>query len=844
MVKKTSLSKKYLCIHGHFYQPPRENPWLEMIELQESAFPYHDWNERITRECYGPNTRARILGRDGLILKIINNYEYMSFNFGPTLLAWLEEKYPWIYSQILTADINSRSRCNGHGNAIAQVYNHMIMPLASPRDKLTQIRWGLADFKHRFGRPAEGIWLAETAVDIETLELMAQEGVRFTILSPDQAHSIRPLKKKTLRTVSGELRKSSSWHDVSGGGIDPTRPYRVLLDRTGKKFVDIFFYDGPLSRAIAYEKLLVSGENFFDRINYIFDSHKNVPRLVHMATDGESYGHHFKFGEMALAWLFYNVEQGDEIVLTNYGAFLEMFPPEHEVKIFENSSWSCAHGIGRWKEDCGCSNSRDTSWNQKWRTPLRDGINSLAGEMAIIFEKRSIKLLKDPWAARDDYVRLLINTSEQEYIAFIERHSLKTLSKKQSIEIFQLMESQRMAMYMFTSCGWFFDDISRIEVVQILMYALRGIELIQKWVRKDLEKLLNSYLIHARSNIPEYKNGAYIFETEVKALMIDFSLAAAHHGILSLVDKDENDIPLFSENIRKVAQQGLVSGRFYVLIRDITIIRKRDQAEVNRTYIGLRRGQGNLCCLVGGSSVSGIDQLADEIRQLKGASYKKILDICYANIPKAKIYDLKDLIPDIRKYIIDKQAGRLYLLINKSFKRYERAFHEIINAIRSMGDSLPAVLKDICHIQLVDKVYEYLDLNNSDQVTIKEDILNLVSLSDYISSENQIGEKEIYRVIEEISSTTRFRQIADGFFRHHIESFFISRDIVPLEAIMDFLELCQELNIEPDIWECQNIFYDYSKNRKFMNNLAPHTSSVFRELGEVLGFLIEEQKYA
>ena len=237
--------EKYVCIHGHFYQPPRENPWLEYVEVQDSAAPYHDWNERITAECYGRNATARILNHEGRIEKIVNNYSRISFNFGPTLLSWMRDQIPWVHDAIVEADRQSRKRYSGHGSAIAQVYNHMILPLANPRDKLTQVIWGIRDFEFRFGRRPEGMWLSETAADIETLDAMAQSGIRFTILSPYQASKVRELGKR-------------NWRDVNGGRVDPTVPYRVNLP--GGRSIAVFFYDGPVSRAVYFERLLDSGE--------------------------------------------------------------------------------------------------------------------------------------------------------------------------------------------------------------------------------------------------------------------------------------------------------------------------------------------------------------------------------------------------------------------------------------------------------------------------------------------------------------------------------------------------------------------------------------------------------
>jgi len=318
--------ERFLCIHGHFYQPPRENPWLGAIELQESAHPYHDWNERITEECYAANAASRILDGKGRIISLTNNYEGISFDFGPTLLCWLESKAREVYQAVLEADALSQRRFGGHGSALAQAYHHMIMPLASPRDKKTQILWGIADFTARFKRAPEGMWLPETAVDLETLDLLAQQGILFTVLAPHQAARVRPLK-------GGE------WKELSKVPLDPRMPYRVNLP-SGRSLA-LFFYDGPVSRAVAFERLLENGNAFAQRLLGAFVREDPRPQLVHIATDGETYGHHHRFGDMALAYALNLLESHPEVRLTNYGQYLEMHPPTHEVEIQEFTSWSC-----------------------------------------------------------------------------------------------------------------------------------------------------------------------------------------------------------------------------------------------------------------------------------------------------------------------------------------------------------------------------------------------------------------------------------------------------------------------------------------------------------------------
>ncbi|MCL2336286.1 MAG: glycoside hydrolase, partial [Firmicutes bacterium] len=279
---------RYLCIHGHFYQPPRENPWLEAVELQDSARPYHDWNERITAECYAPNTAARILNEQGLIMDIVNNYSKISYNFGPTLLDWLKYNNREVYQSVLDSDRESRERFSGHGSAFAQAYNHMIMPLANRNDKYTQVYWGLRDFASRFGRPAAGMWLPETAVDLETLDIMAELGVKFTVLTQYQA--------KRVRAING-----GQWQEVGPAGIDSTMCYRLNLPDSGRS-INIFFYNGPIAQAVAFEKLLANGDRFVQRLMGGFQENLGRLQLVSIATDGETYGHHHRHGQMALAY--------------------------------------------------------------------------------------------------------------------------------------------------------------------------------------------------------------------------------------------------------------------------------------------------------------------------------------------------------------------------------------------------------------------------------------------------------------------------------------------------------------------------------------------------------------
>jgi alpha-amylase/alpha-mannosidase (GH57 family) len=526
---------RYVCIHGHFYQPPRENPSLEYLELQDSAYPYHDWNERITAECYGPNAFSRILDADNRIVRIVNNYSQISFNFGPTLLSWLEEQAPHVYASILEADKQSQSHFSGHGSAIAQAYNHMIMPLANTRDKRTQAIWGLRDFQYRFGRMPEGMWLPETAVDLESLDILAELGIKYTILAPRQASRVR---KHAART----------WKDVSGDRIDPTRAYQIRLP--SRRRMNLFFYDGPIARAVAFEGLLSNGENFANRLVSGFSDTRDWPQLLHIATDGESYGHHHHFGEMALSYALDHIESAKLAKITNYGEFLEKHPATHQVEIFENSSWSCVHGVERWRSNCGCNSGGHGNWNQQWRAPLRAALDWLRDALAPCLEERAKAILKDPWAARNDYIAVILDRSEQSIVRFFAKHATHKLEPAERVVALKLLEMQRHAMLMYTSCGWFFDELSGIETVQVLHYAGRALQLaVDVFDSPALETQFLSRLSEAHSNIPEHKDGALIYQKFVKPAVVNLPKLAAHYAIRSVFEPYGDHAKIYSYTV-------------------------------------------------------------------------------------------------------------------------------------------------------------------------------------------------------------------------------------------------------------------------------------------------------
>lgn len=494
-----------ICIHGHFYQPPRENPWTGEIELQQSAAPYHDWNERIWDECYKPNTEADIINDEGKTVLEVNNYEYINFNFGPALLAWIKNKHPETYKRIIKADSNSIKLHKDHGNAIAMCYNHMIMPLANFNDKLTQVRWGLADFKYHFGRDSEGIWLPETACNRETIEVLISEGIKYIILDTSQAEMIR----KT---------GTEKWMDVSDNSINPRQPYRCFSEINKERYINIFFYDGPVSKAVAFDDVLQSSQNLLNKIFSAADKDLKKEQLISVATDGETFGHHKKHAERTLAFFLKSLAPQNNFRIVNFGEYLELHPPEYEVKIKTGedglgTSWSCVHGVKRWKEDCGCGGGGE--WHQQWRKPLRESLDWLRDQLIVLYENIGSVIFKDVWKARNEYISVLLE-GEAAMEKFISQNSQRKLNKADEVIAVKLLEMQKYAMLMYTSCGWFFSEISGLETVKILEYASRAIEIAKNITGISLDEEFVHRLSKAKSNIPEYKNGKVVYEKIVK----------------------------------------------------------------------------------------------------------------------------------------------------------------------------------------------------------------------------------------------------------------------------------------------------------------------------------------
>lgn len=681
-----------VIVHGHFYQPPRENPWSDEVPEQGSARPYHDWNERILAECYRPNTASRVLDPAGRIRDIVNNFEHLSFNVGPTLLSWMQRRHPTIYQRILDADRRSRDQRGGHGNALAQAYNHIILPLANERDRATQIHWGLRDFELRFGRTAEGMWLAETAIHAGTVDALVASGVRFTVLSPYQARRVRPWA-------------GGPWNDVSGGRIDPRQPYRVRTS-DGSGWLTVFFYDAPVSQAVAFEKILRHADDLANRFTAIVDAERRGPQLATLAVDGETFGHHEAFGDMCLASFFADAAAARGFRVTNFGEALAALTPELEVELEpgdggEGTAWSCAHGVGRWMRDCGCSTGAPEGWNQAWRGPLRHALDQLRDRVATLFEQQGQRLMHDPWAARNDYVDVVTRPEDPDVLAsFLERHLRSTPNDDaKRARALTLLEAQRHAMAMYTSCAWFFADISGIETVQNMRYAARCIQLMREFSTENLEARLLDDLGHAQSNLGG-DSGATLYRRWVapevrvpehavtaRALFRGFGLDPGRSAIYGYHMEERDD--------RAVVVSG-IGGR----LGHVTVRERHTGTTVDLACLTLALAPRVLTCFVSSADGARHSQLQRELQRLRPDMSRTHLQRVLTSLFGAPARGTGDLLHAERREIAERLAAER---VSAMRVHYRAMFDESVELLRDFGEmrlEIPDELRVPCTMSL------------------------------------------------------------------------------------------------------------------------------------------------
>jgi alpha-amylase/alpha-mannosidase (GH57 family) len=767
---------RYICIHGHFYQPPRENPWLEAIELQDSAAPYHDWNERITAECYAPNTSSRILDDEHRIAKIVNNYARISFNFGPTLLSWMERHDADTYAAILAADEESRRAYSGHGSAIAQPYNHLIMPLASRRDKETQVIWGIRDFEHRFGRQPEGMWLPETAVDLETLDILAEHGILFTILAPHQARAVRLIGER-------------SWTDVTGERVDPSVPYRVST--SGGRSIAVFFYDGPISRGVAFERLLHRGELLADRLVGAFSATRKHAQLSHIATDGETYGHHHRRGDMALAYALDYIERNELATLTNFGEFLERYPPEREAEIFENTSWSCSHGIQRWQAGCSCNSGAPQGWNQRWRGPLREALDWLRETVDPLFEEAGRDALgSHPWRARNHHIDILLDPSAEAIDLFMRRTIREHDDVPARIRALKLLELQRNRMLMYTSCGWFFNDVSGIESQQILRYAGRVVQLAGGLFDLDLEPELLGRLEGAKSNLPLQQDARAVYLRQVRPARIDFPDVAAHYAISSLFRSYPARTPVYCYDVEREDHPVLEAGSA-TISTGLVRVRSRITAESAAVMFGmLYLGDVKLS---GGAKV--VRDRA-EYERLKEELSDPVLRTDFAAGVRVLDRHFPQLTFSIRSLFRDEQRQILGYIWNSALAEAEAAFRSLhdryVPLLRLHGDlsvPVPSVLYAAAEADLNLRLRRALESDELPRRQV-ESLLDQ-AIHEQISIDHQSLGHTMKISIERLAGQVRENP----------------SDLDLVLRLVGAVELVDRLPFEVDLWKVQNVCY-------------------------------------
>ncbi|HWZ50403.1 MAG TPA: DUF3536 domain-containing protein [Granulicella sp.] len=866
-------SLRYVCVHGHFYQPPRENPWLETVEVQDSAAPYHDWNDRITAECYAPNGASRITNSQDQIIRIMNNYARMSYNFGPTLLSWLADKAPRSYRMILDADRFSAQRYSGHGSAMAQVYNHVIMPLASERDALTQIRWGIADFEHRFGRRPEGMWLAETAVNRFVLDLMAREGIRFTILAPNQCARVRRMAQtQTPATAAaGSSRKGEphpdgnpgpsaaahanplteplpdptlDWVGTPDATVDSTQPYLVQLDQG--RSIAVFFYNGPNSRAIAFEGLLNSGEDFARRLLTGF--HPVAPnqpvkaQISHVATDGESYGHHHRHGEMALSYAMHWLEDQGLARLTNYAEFLQKFPPTWEAEVVEDTSWSCAHGVERWRSNCGCNGGKP-GWHQEWRKPLREALDLLRDATAPLAEALAAGLLIDLWAARDAYIQVILSRENPAPFAgspeavdrFFEQYAVRPLSAAERVTVLDLLELERHTQLMYTSCGWFFDDISGIETVQIIAYAGRVLQLACELFGSagaELETRFLALLANAKSNLPEIGDGAQVYRHYVAGMKIGLEQVGAHYAISSIFRNYPEDSQLFCFDLHRDSYEVFASGRGKVALGRARICSRITEETEEICFAVLHLGDQNLSAAVRRYTADDEEAFASFSADVRAA-------IRRANLPEvirlidrffgATAYSLTSLFADEQHSILRTILNQTMAEMEDSLRSIYEDHASLLHYLTESGISPPPALA----------LAASFALNASLRRALEDDLFDAANIQALLARA-ETDQVHLDTALLGFAAGQRMKRAMIRLEAAAAESSAKAGELnaTALHTALTIAETLGSMPFEINLWQSQNIWNDLL--RRFGDNSWPtEWKEAFKKLGYALNIAVD-----
>jgi alpha-amylase/alpha-mannosidase (GH57 family) len=817
-------------LHAHFYQPERLNPWTGALDPEPSADPDRDWNERILRECYRPNAAARIYGPSGRVERIVNNYERLSFNFGPTLMSWMERRHPRTYARIVDGDWRSVVR-TGHGNALAQAYNHMILPLANDRDRATQLHWGLADFRHRFGREAEGLWLPETAADRATIDALIEAGVTFTVLAPYQAARVR---------ADG----AGPWQDLAAGAhdLDTGRPYRHLHSDGSGREIAVFFYDGGLAQGLAFDRATADTAVLIERLRTAAAARGGA--LVHAALDGETFGHHHPFAELGLAYALFEAAEARGLRPTNYSAYLAEHPPTDEVEVVggEGTAWSCSHGVGRWYRDCGCSTDGRPGWNQAWRTPLRRALDLVRDAAVEAFETLGGELLKQPWAARDDYVH--VRLGEWTPATFIERHALHHLDGEQRVNLWSLLESQRHAMIMYTSCGWFFADVSGIETVYVLRSASRVLGLLDEvGAGPSLLPDVLDLLAEARSNKPGLGSGADVWRGQVDPARVTPARVAAHTALRTLVR------PRVHNGVHHGIHNG-ASARTASTTRDAaghTVLLRRHRSETSgrlslatarMTVTALATGRTR-DYVVGAVHLGGLDFHGVVAPYQGDEAFDRTAGALWAAFPTAPVVrllrmlgdlapdgdgeelSLDDVLPEGRQEVVGAVFGDLRERFREQYARLYLDHRRILEMLAEAGCDLPPELRAAAELTLSAQLVDQLDA----AVAHGDGPEGFGPIRDTLLLARSRGYRLALEPVERALSAAITEAVATTVRSLHADD---------VHAVERWVGVARELGVSPDLVRAQEHAYEAAVKAR-SGRLRADQSAVARRLGTLLG---------
>jgi alpha-amylase/alpha-mannosidase (GH57 family)/ABC-type transporter Mla MlaB component len=796
-------------LHAHFYQPERSNPWTAALDPEPSAAPDRDWNERILRECYRPNGTARIFDEYRRVERIVNNYERVSFNFGPTLLSWMEQAHPETYAKVIDGDWRSAVRL-GHGNALAQAYNHMILPLANERDRRTQIVWGLADFRRRFGRDAEGLWLPEAAVDPATVDALIDAGVAFTILAPHQAARVRP--------------DGSAWRDAHDA-LDTSRAYRHRHSDGSGRSIAVFFYDGALAQALAFDPATVDAGVLLERIQQA----DHGDGLVHAAVDGETFGHHHAFGELGLAYALFEAADARGLTPTNYATWLAEHPPTDEVEVVggEGTSWSCAHGVGRWYHDCGCSTDALPGWNQAWRTPLRAALDAIRDAAIDAFERQAARLLKDPWAARDDYVHVRLGSWTA--AEFLERHALRNLDDAQKIALWTLLESQRYAMVMYTSCGWFFADVSGIETVYVLRFAARALGLLEELGgAKGVRDRVLALLANAESNRPGIGTAADVWRSDVEPAVVTPTRIAAHLALLGLVrplpdalDVAAHDVVLRDRRSETRGRLGLTTA--HATVTSLTT-RRIDELAVAAVHLGGLDFHGVVTPYPGDAAfAASTDALWSAFPTAPVAQLIRLV----GEVPDGEEFGLEVMLPEGRQELVGAIFSDLAARFHESYSRLYADHRRILEMLTAAGYELPRDMRAAAELTLATQLEQQLAAVVEPTLTHHQaaDPSAFAAVCDLVRLARTQGYQLDLAPLEDTLTAVVTAAVRTAA---------VTLDNAEVASVERWLALCGEVGVDIDLSRAQEHAYEVAARAR-AGRLGPGEADCVARLGRVLG---------